>query len=334
MKSKKDNNIHKESSQIRTKLNFNINDPESSQRDAYASEITKIGKYNENIILLDADLMTVGKTHVFREEFPDRHIQVGIAEQNMIGIAAGLAQMGKLPITHSLAVFAIGRTFDQIKESVCYSELNVKMVGLHAGLTLGPDGATHQTMEDISLMASLPNMSVIAPADSQQVIDILPQVLENDRPTYIRLLFPNIPKTIEPNTTILGVNQILRSGNDLTVITSGQLVNKCLKAAEYLKNNNNLSIEVINVHTIKPFDYETILHSFERTRRGLVVEEHNMYGGIGSIVAYFTAKEHPTRIDYINTNDKFGSTGLPNDLLEAYGLDEGNIIKKIISILN
>jgi transketolase len=329
----KSTKIHKESSQVRTNLKFDVNALESSQRDAYASEIVKLSESYENLVLLDADLMTVGKTHVFKDKYPQKHVQIGIAEQNMIGIAAGMAQMGKLPVAHSLAVFGIGRTFDQIRESVCYSELNVKIVGYHAGLTLGPDGATHQTMEDIALMSSLPNMSIIAPADAQQTIDLLPQMLNHDGPTYFRLLFPNIPKTIKPSTSFFGKNQILKEGSELTIICNGQLVAKCLEAVRIIKEEKGYDIEVINVHTIKPFDYETVIESFSKTKKGLIVEEHNLYGGIGSIVSYYSSKYYPTKLAYINTNDRFGTTGLPDQLLEAYGFSTTKIIKKIYSIL-
>lgn len=325
--------IHRDSSQVRTKLAFDPDAKESSQRDAYASEIVNMANEHSNLVLIDADLMTVGKTHVFREKYPNRHIQIGIAEQNMMGIAAGLAQMGKLPIAHSLAVFGIGRTFDQIRESICYSELNVKIVGYHAGLTLAPDGATHQTMEDIALMASLPNMSVVAPADAQQTIDLLPQILNNDTPTYLRLLFPNIPKTIKPGTSVYGKSQILKEGSDITVIANGQLVAKCVKAVEYLKVEKNISVELINLHTVKPYDYETVNRSLNKTGLGLVVEEHNSFGGIGSIVSYYSSQECPTKIGFLNTNDKFGTTGLPEELLEAYGLGESKIIEKIKDLL-
>ena len=333
MAQKEFNTIHKESSQVRTKLNYDPKSEESSQRDAYAHQIAIEGERIENLTLLDADLMTVGKTHVFRDKFPSRHIQVGIAEQNMMGIAAGLAQMGRLPVAHSLAVFGIGRTFDQIRESICYSELNVKIVGYHAGLTLGPDGATHQTMEDIALMASLPNMSIVAPADAQQTIDVLPQILDSDSPTYLRLLFPNIPKTIEPNSSTLGKNQVLKKGSDITFISYGQMVDKCIKASRYIESEFNVSVEIINVHTIKPLDFESIATSLEKTKQGLVVEEHNFYGGLGSIISYYCAKNLPTNLNFINTNDRFGTTGLPEELLDSYGLSAKNIIDKTIKVL-
>ncbi len=333
MKSNDKKVIHRDSSQVRTKLIFDSEAKENSQRDAYASEIVKLADEYSNLVLIDADLMTVGKTHVFRDKYPDRHIQIGIAEQNMMGIAAGLAQMGKLPIAHSLAVFGIGRTFDQIRESICYSELNVKIVGYHAGLTLAPDGATHQTMEDIALMTSLPNMSVVAPADAQQTIDLLPQILETDMPTYLRLLFPNIPRTIEPGTTVYGENQILNEGNDITIIANGQLVAKCVKAVKKLKREENISAELINIHTIKPYDSDTVNKSLLKTGLGLVVEEHNSFGGIGSIVSYHSAMECPAKIGFLNTKDKFGTTGLPEELLEAYGLSESKIIEKVKDLL-
>tara|TARA_Y100000590_G_C15611696_1_gene974070 strand:+ start:50 stop:1054 length:1005 start_codon:yes stop_codon:yes gene_type:complete len=333
MDRKKSSSIHKESSQVRTKLSFDLNAKESSQRDAYAYQIALEGDRIEKLTLLDADLMTVGKTHVFKEKFPGRHIQVGIAEQNMMGIAAGLAQMDRLPVAHSLAVFGIGRTFDQIRESICYSELNVKIVGYHAGLTLGPDGATHQTMEDIALMASLPNMSIVAPADAQQTIDLLPQLLDSESPTYLRLLFPNIPKTIKPNTSKLGFNQIIATGNDITLISYGQLLHKCIIASEYLESEHGLSVEIINVHTIKPLEFDSIANSLSKTKLGLIVEEHNSFGGLGSIISYNCSESCPTQLSYINTNDKFGTTGLPEELFKSYGLSEKNIIDNVLRLV-
>lgn len=341
MKDKSINKEHKESSQIRTKLVYDSDAPESSQRDAYASALVEMGDKYPNLVVLDADLMTVGKTHVFRDKFSkaincnsgSRHIQVGIAEQNMMGVAAGLAQMGKMPIAHSLAVFGIGRTFDQIRESICYSKLNVKIVGLHAGITLGPDGATHQTMEDIAMMTSLPNMNVIAPADAQQTFDLLPQILNTDQPTYLRLLFPNIPRTIDAGTSEIGKNQILTKGDDITIIGNGQLVYKCLQASNKLKDNHGISSEVINIHTIKPFDYETVINSFTKTGKAIVVEEHNQYGGIGSIVSYYSSLHHPTPIRFLNTKDKFGTTGLAEEILSGRNLDTIDIIELVLEMM-
>ena len=335
MNEKIKNGEHKESSQIRTKLVYDHEAPESSQRDAYAHALLEMGEKYPDLVVLDADLMTVAKTHVFRDKFSkavncnpgSRHIQMGIAEQNMMGVAAGLAQMGKMPIAHSLAVFGIGRTFDQIRESICYSELNVKIVGLHAGITLGPDGATHQTMEDIALMTSLPNMSVVAPADAQQTYDLLPQILETNTPTYLRLLFPNIPQTISPGTSELGKNQILQEGSDITIIGNGQLVFKCKQAAIELEEKHGISVELINVHTIKPFDYESVIKSFVKTGKGIVVEEHNFYGGLGSLVSYYSSIHHPTHIRFLNTDDKFGTTGLAEEILTGRNLDAKNIVE-------
>ena len=341
MNDKVKNEEHKESSQIRTNLVYDPEAPESSQRDAYAHALLEMGEKHPNLVLLDADLMTVGKTHVFRDKFSkavncnsgSRHIQMGIAEQNMMGVAAGLAQMGKMPIAHSLAVFGIGRTFDQIRESICYSELNVKIVGLHAGITLGPDGATHQTMEDIALMAALPNMTVVAPADAQQTFDLLPQILETASPTYLRLLFPPIPRTIKPGTSVLGKNQILEEGSDITIIGNGQLVFKCQQASKELKDKYGISVDLINIHTIKPFDYETVINSLAKTGKGIVVEEHNSFGGIGSIVSYFASIYHPTHIRFLNTEDKFGTTGLAEEILTGRNLDTKNIIELAIEMM-
>ncbi|NQT49979.1 SDR family oxidoreductase [Candidatus Kuenenbacteria bacterium] len=321
------------SNEVKEELIYDPSDELLSQRDAYADKLAEMGEKFPSMVVLDADLCTVGKTFVFRDKYPGRHIQVGIAEQNMMGIAAGLAQLGKIPIAHSLAVFAAGRPFDQIRESICYSKLNVKIVGLHAGVTLAPDGATHQTMEDIALMCSLPNMCVISPADAQQTRDLLPQLIELDSSVYFRLVFPKIPKTIAPGTTKLGKIQVLRSGTDITLVSTGQMVYKTLQAAEILQNKG-ISAEVLNVHTIKPIDKQALVQSFSKTKKGVVIEEHNIYGGLGSIVATVLAEQCPSQLEFINTNDQFGTTGQPEELLTKFGLQPEPIADKVINFCN
>ncbi|MBA7558925.1 Apulose-4-phosphate transketolase subunit B [subsurface metagenome] len=332
-KSQIDLKFHRGGLEVQKEQLYDPNEDLLSQRDAHADKLVEVGEIYPELVVLDADLSNVGKTFVFKIQYPDRHIQVGIAEQNMIGIAAGLAKFGKIPIAHSLAVFLVGRSYDQIRESICYSELNVKIVGWHAGVTLGPDGATHQTMEDIALMCSLPNMCVLSPADAQQVRDLLPQLIEVDSAVYLRLLFPKIPKTISPGTTELGKIQILREGNDITLVATGQMVYKTLQAADILEKKG-ISSEVLNVHTIKPIDTTTLLKSFKKTGKGIVIEEHNIYGGLGSIVATILAKECPSFLDFMNTNDQFGDTGQPEDLLTKFGLQPDIIAKKTMSLLN
>tara|TARA_B100000787_G_C16087575_1_gene247391 strand:- start:38 stop:802 length:765 start_codon:yes stop_codon:yes gene_type:complete len=250
----------------------------------------------------------------------------------MMGIAAGLAQFGKIPIVHSLAVFGIGRAFDQIRESICYSELNVKIVGLHAGITLGQDGATHQTMEDIALMTSLPNMTVVAPADAFQTRELLPAIIETNSPVYFRLLFPKMENITQNVKTVFGKVQILKEGSDLAIFSYGQTLHDCIAVAEMLEKEG-FNCSVINVHTIKPIDRAGVVNELLKSKKALVVEEHNIYGGLGSIIATIASKEAPSKIDFISTNDKFGTTGLPEEILNHYGFNKDNIYSKALGLL-
>lgn len=335
MSHNKDNfDSHRQSAQVATNLDYNINDVEQSQRDAYADMLSNLGDKYKDLVVVDADLSTVGKTFAFANKWPKRHLQVGIAEQNMMGIAAGIAQFGMKPLVHSLAVFAIGRAFDQIRESICYSELSVKIIGLHAGATLSQDGATHQTMEDIALMASLPNMCVVAPADANQTRELLPSIIEIDSPVYFRLLFPKMKNITNKIKTNFGKIQKLKDGNDLCFFSYGQTLHPCLDAANELEKKHNIKCSVINVHTIKPIDKEGIISLLERFDKIIIVEEHNIYGGLGSIISTISAEHCPKQIKFINTNDKFGLTGLPNESLESYGLDKKNIFNEAIKLLN
>jgi len=324
---------HRQSAQVATNLNYDEDEIEQSQRDAYADLLANIGDKYPELVVVDADLATVGKTFGFSNRWPERHLQVGIAEQNMMGIAAGLAQFGKIPIVHSLAVFGIGRAFDQIRESICYSELNVKIVGLHAGITLGQDGATHQTMEDIALMTSLPNMSVVAPADAFQTRELLSAIIETDSPVYFRLLFPKMENITQDVETVFGKIQILKEGSDLSIFSFGQTVHTCLAASKKLEKEG-FHCSVINVHTIKPIDRDGIINELLKTQKALVVEEHNIYGGLGSIISTIACKDAPSKMDFVSTGDKFGTTGLPEEILNHYGFNEDNIYSKALKLIN
>lgn len=323
---------HRQSAQVATNLDYDKDEIEQSQRDAYADLLSNLGEKYPDLIVIDADLATVGKTFGFSNRWPSRHLQVGIAEQNMMGIAAGIAQFGKLPIVHSLAVFGIGRAFDQIRESICYSELNVKIIGLHAGITLGQDGATHQTMEDIALMCSLPNMAVVAPADAYQTRELLPSIIEMNSPVYFRLLFPKMKNISQNVETILGKIQTLKEGSDLSIFSYGQTVHLCLEVAKKLEKIG-FSCSVVNVHTLKPIDRKGIVKELLKSNKALVVEEHNIYGGLGSIIATIASQDAPSKIDYISTNDKFGTTGLPEEILNHYGFNEENIFTKALKLI-
>lgn len=323
---------HRQSAQVSTNLDYDDTEYELSQRDAYADLLIEIGDKYPDLVIIDADLSTVGKTFAFAEKWPKRHLQVGIAEQNMMGIAAGMAQFGKIPIVHSLAVFGIGRAFDQIRESICYSELNVKIVGLHAGITLGQDGATHQTMEDIALMTSLPNMSVVAPADADQTRKLLPMIIENNSSTYFRLLFPKIRNITHNLETKLGKLQQIKEGKDLCFFSYGQTLHACLSASDLLEEKG-YTCSVINIHTIKPIDREGIIEILKNFEKVIVVEEHNIYGGLGSIIATIASQDCPTKIKFLSTDDKFGLTGLPHEILHHFGLEEKNIFKICLEFL-
>jgi len=323
---------HKQSAQVATNIDYNPSDIEQSQRDGYADLLATLGDKYPELVIIDADLQTVGKTFGFSDRWPERHLQMGIAEQNMMGVAAGIAQFGMIPIVHSLAVFGIGRTFDQIRESICYSELNVKIVGLHAGITLGQDGATHQTMEDIALMASLPNMSVVAPADTNQTRELLPSVIEVDSPVYFRLLFPKMKNITSGLPATYGKVQVMKEGTDLCIFSYGQTLHTCLDASNALEKKG-LSVSVVNVHTLKPIDVDGILKQLKITGKALVVEEHNIYGGLGSMIATIAAEHHPSKLKFINTDDKFGLTGLPEEILDHFGLNKDNIMNKSLELI-
>jgi transketolase len=333
MTQQNDHEMRKDRSQKPRSPIYDPSADESTQRDAYAHKLIQIGGRYKKLVIMDADLSLVSKTYGFKEHFPERHVQIGIGEQNMIGIAAGLAETGMMPVVHSLAAFVVGRAFDQIRLSICYSNLNAKIVGLHAGVSLAPDGATHQAMEDIAMMCSLPGMHVISPADAQQTQDLLPQIIESAAPTYLRLYFPKIPKTIEPGTSTLGMIQVLREGTDISLVATGQLVHKALLAADEL-SSQGISAEVLNVHTIKPLDQETLISSLRKTGKGVVIEEHNVYGGLGSIVSTIMAEHHPVKMGFVNTNDRFGSTGLPEQVLTEYKLQSTDIVYKSITLIS
>ncbi len=329
---KEDFDSHRQSAQVATSLNYDENELEQSQRDGYADLLSNLGEKYPDLVVIDADLSTVAKTFGFSNRWPERHLQVGIAEQNMMGVAAGIAQFGMIPIVHSLAVFAIGRTFDQVRESICYSELNVKIIGLHAGITLGQDGATHQTMEDIALMCSLPNMIVVAPADANQTRELLPEIIKVESPVYFRLLFPKMKNITKDKKTVFGKIQVLEDGDHLSIFSYGQTLHMCLEASKVLKSHG-IECSVINVHTIKPIDAEGVIKYLKKTNKALIVEEHNMFGGLGSIIATISSENCPVKLKYINTNDKFGLTGLPEEILDHFGFNVENIVKKSMEII-
>ena len=283
------------------------------------------GRRNGSVVALTADLKGSLKMDAFAAEFPERFIQCGIAEANMVGVAAGLAITGKVPFIGSFAEFVTGRVYDQLRQEVAYGHTNVKIASSHAGITLGEDGATHQTMEDIALMRALPGMAVVVPCDFNQTKNATIAAAEWNGPVYLRFGRPSVPNFTGADEPFeIGKTYLLNEGCDVTIITCGHLVWEALKAAEALEKQG-ISAEVLNVATIKPLDSETILASLKKTRCAVVAEEHNMAGGLGEAVAGLAAAKLPTPIVFVNGEDKFGQSGTPAELMAAWGFDTENL---------
>ncbi|MBR3397637.1 MAG: transketolase family protein [Lachnospiraceae bacterium] len=301
-------------------------------RESYGKAITELGREHEEIVVLDADLAEATKTAVFRKEFPERHIDCGIAEANMIGISAGLATAGKVPFASSFAMFATGRAYEQIRNSVGYPHLNVKICATHAGLTVGEDGATHQCNEDIALMRSIPGMTVIVPSDDIETKAAVRAAYEYQGPVYIRLGRFAVPviNTNEDYSFQMGKGIKLRDGSDVSVIATGLMVSSALEAAEILAGNG-ISASVVNIHTIKPIDREIIVEEARKTGRIVTAEEHSIIGGLGSAVAETVGDEFPVPVHRVGMNDTFGESGPAADLLRKYGLDGKGLADNIMA---
>ena len=295
-------------------------------RSGFGDGLLEAGKRNKNVVALCADLTGSLKMNAFKDEFPDRFIQAGIAEANMMGVAAGLTIGGKIPFTGTFANFSTGRVYDQIRQSIAYSNKNVKIAASHAGLTLGEDGATHQILEDIGLMKMLPGMVVINPCDYEQTKAATIAIAEYEGPVYLRFGRPKWPVFTPANQKFeIGKAVTFQEGNDLTIIATGHCVWESLKAAEELEAEG-ISVEVINIHTIKPLDDEAILKSAAKTRRIVTAEEHQMNGGLGDSVAQLLARNNPTPIEFVAVDDSFGESGKPEELFEKYGLGKSSIV--------
>lgn len=302
-------------------------------RSGFGDGLLEAGKRNENVVALCADLTGSLKMNAFKDEFPDRFIQAGIAEANMMGVAAGLTIGGKIPFTGTFANFSTGRVYDQIRQSIAYSGKNVKIAASHAGLTLGEDGATHQILEDIGLMKMLPGMVVINPCDYEQTKAATIAVAEYDGPVYLRFGRPKWPVFTPANQKFeIGKAITFQEGNDVTIIATGHCVWESLKAAEELEEEG-LSVEVINIHTIKPLDDEAILKSVSKTRRVVTAEEHQMNGGLGDSVAQLLARNNPTPIEFVAVDDSFGESGKPEELFEKYGLGQKSIVEAVKRVM-
>lgn len=302
-------------------------------RSGFGAGLTELGQKNENVVALCADLIGSLKMDDFKKNHPERFFQVGIAEANMIGMAAGMTIGGKIPFTGTFANFSTGRVYDQIRQSVAYSGKNVKICASHAGLTLGEDGATHQILEDIGLMKMLPGMTVINTCDYNQTKAATLAIADHDGPVYLRFGRPSVPNfTPENDTFEIGKAVMLNEGTDVTIIATGHLVWEALEAAEALEAKG-ISAEVINIHTIKPLDEEAILKSVAKTGCVVTAEEHNILGGLGESVARTLALNNPAPQEFVAVNDSFGESGTPDQLMEKYKLNDTAIVEAVEKVI-
>jgi transketolase len=298
-------------------------------REAYGKALAALADVNKDIVVLDADLSKSTKTADFKAVCEERFFNMGIAEGNMMGVAAGLATCGKVPYVSTFAMFAAGRAFEQIRNSICYPKLNVKVCATHAGLTVGEDGASHQAIEDLALMRSVPNMTVICPADSVETVAAIKAIAEYDGPCYVRLGRSAVNVINDENTYEfkIGKGVTLAEGNDVTIVATGIMVDVALDAKEEL-SKEGINARVINIHTLKPIDKEILVKAAKETGAIVTVEEHNIIGGLGSAVSEVLSEELPVPVLKIGVQDVFGESGLPNQLLEAYGLTANNVAEK------
>lgn len=296
-------------------------------RSGFGEGLLEIGRRNKDVVALCADLTGSLKMNAFQDEFPERFFQVGIAEANMMGMAAGMTVGGKIPYTGTFANFSTGRVYDQIRQSIAYSQKNVKICASHAGLTLGEDGATHQILEDIGMMKMLPNMTVIVPCDFNQTKQATIAIANHEGPVYLRFGRPSVPIFVQPDANfVIGKADKLIEGTDVTIIACGHLVWKSIEAAEILAEKG-ISVEVINMHTIKPLDSQAILDSVSKTRCVVTAEEHMINGGLGDSVAQVLVQNDPVPQEFVGVNDSFGESGKPDELLGKYNIDTPNIVQ-------
>lgn len=301
-----------------------------STRQAYGEALVELGKINKDVVVLDADLTKSTKTNLFQEKFPERHFNVGIAEADLIGTAAGLATCGKIAFASTFAMFAAGRGFEQIRNTVAYPKLNVKIAPTHAGISVGEDGGSHQSVEDIALMRAIPGMVVLSPADAVETKKMVFAAAEYNGPVYIRMGRLDV-ETIFDEATYdfqIGIANTVREGNDVTIAATGLMTAEALKAADILAQEG-ISVRVINVGTIKPLDGETILKAAQETKFIITAEEHSVIGGLGSAVSEFLSEVHPTKVKKLGLYDKFGQSGKANELLEKYELTATKLVAMV-----
>ncbi len=316
-------------------MNYNLEDPEMKEtRQAFADALIDAGKENEDIVVLGGDVSGSVKTNLFRDAYPDRFISVGVAEQDMIGTAAGLALVGKIPVASTYGEFATGRPFDQIRQSVAYSEMNVKICASHCGITVGPDGATHQSFEDVATMRVLPHMNVLTPCDYNETYKAVRTALDTFGPFYVRFYREKSPNFTDPNAKFeIGKADTLIDGNDVTLMASGLLVWEAIVASEKLKKEG-IGARVVNMHTIKPIDKDTIIKCAKETGLIITCEDHQWHCGLYGAVAEVTAKYCPVKMDYIAINDTFGESGIiASQLMSKFEIDRDAIYKKVKSHL-
>ncbi|MDR0880468.1 MAG: transketolase family protein [Clostridioides sp.] len=298
-------------------------------REAYGKALVKLGEINDDVVVLDADLSKSTKTNDFLKAFPNRFFNMGIAEQNLMGASAGLAAAGKIPFASTFAMFATGRAYEIIRNSICYPKLNVKVCATHAGLTVGEDGASHQSIEDISLMRTIPNMTVMVPADAYETEQMIFAAAEYKGPVYVRLGRSGVPEIFDDNYKFeIGKGAVLRDGGDVTIIACGIMLNEALIAADKLAEDG-INARVINMSTIKPIDRDLIIESAKKTKLIVTAEEHSVIGGLGSAVSEVTSEEVPVLVKKVGVNDSFGESGTPAELLKKYGLTSDNIVKVV-----
>jgi len=296
------------------------------QRDVYGKTLVELGKQNKDIVVLDADLSSSTRTGLFAKEFPERFFNFGVAEQNMMAAAAGLASCGKTVFVSTFAIFASGRAWDQVRNSICYSNLNVKIVASHAGVSVGPDGASHQALEDIALMRVIPNMNIVIPCDGPQTAEAVTSAVNTAGPFYIRLGRSKVPTLENKGKFELGKAQVLTEGNDVAIIACGIMVTEALIAVNNLAKQG-IKARLINMHSLRPVDSETILKAAKETRGIVVCEEHNIIGGLSSCVDEVVAENYPVKVVSIGVRNRFGQSGEPAELLKEYNLTSADIEK-------
>lgn len=299
-------------------------------RQSYGEALLELGKENKNIVVFDADLSTATKTNIFAKEFPERFYDMGIAEQNMISTAAGMSTCGKIPYASTFAVFAAGRAYDQIRNSVCYPKLNVKICATHAGVTVGEDGATHQMIEDISLMRTLPNMTVLSTSDDVQTKWAVKEISKINGPVYLRLSRLATPIIYGENQKFeIGKAVQIGEGTDATIFATGVTVSEAIRAQEILENKG-IKVRVVDIHTVKPIDKDMVIKCAKETKKLISVEDHNVIGGLGSAISEVLTEEYPVKLVRMGINDTFGKSGKATELMQYFGITAENIVEKVV----